>query len=126
VAHLSDFSENLDLQALRDQIDKVAALIQMKELIGFHISTPFSKGYRRFEASNPDDFNGTIVEAILFLLKEHDMDGSSDKVNIEDQRNNHLIEITLFPSMVELKDLRSNETGKKYKIILETPGETAT
>lgn len=123
---MSDFSENLDLQALRDAVDKVAALINMKGIIGFHISTPFSKGYRRIEASSPDDFNGTIVEAVLFLLKEHDLDGSCEKVNIEDQRNNPLVEISLFPSMVELKDLRSNETGKKYKIILDTPEKTVT
>ncbi|MFQ5981677.1 MAG: hypothetical protein ACE5OZ_26320 [Candidatus Heimdallarchaeota archaeon] len=118
---MSDFSETLDLAHLRTEIDKVIQLIDVKGIRGFYISTPFSKGYQRTEASSPNNFNSAIVETILILLKEHKHDGSYDKVNIEDQTYTPLFEISLFSSMVELKDLRKVESRQKYKIILQTP-----
>lgn len=118
---MSDFSETLDLAHLRTEIDKIIQLIAFKGKGGFYISTPFSKGYQRTEASSPNNFNSAIVEAILILLKKHEYDGSHNKVNIEDQTYTPLFEISLFSSMVELKDLRKVESKQKYKIILQTP-----
>jgi hypothetical protein len=118
---LTDFSETLDLAHLKSQVDRVLQLLEANKIKGFYISTPFSKGYRRTEVTSPDNFNGAIVEAILFLIRENEQDSSFNKVNIEDQEYNPLLEVTLFPSVVELKDLRKNEPSQKYKIILQTP-----
>ncbi|MFX0115755.1 MAG: hypothetical protein ACFFB3_14490 [Candidatus Hodarchaeota archaeon] len=118
---MTDFSETLDLAHLKSQVDKVLQLLNVNNIKGFYISTPFSKGYRRTEVTSQDNFNDAIVEAILFLIREHGQDSSFDKVNIEDQKYNPLLEVTLFPSEVELKDLRKNEPSQKYKIILQAP-----
>ncbi|MFX0117671.1 MAG: hypothetical protein ACFFB3_24210 [Candidatus Hodarchaeota archaeon] len=123
---MSDFSKMLDLAQLRIEIDRALQLIDVEGIKGFHISTPFSKGYRRIEASSPDNFNTTIVEAILLLLAEQERDGSFDKVNVEDHNYNPLFEVSLFSSMVELKDLRKDDSSQKYKIILHSPEQADT
>ena len=110
-------SKTLDLEYLRTEVDRVMSLVNVNGIQGLYISTPFSKGYHRIEASQPDDFNRTIIQAILYLLRERNRDGSIDRVTIEDKDGIALFAVSLFGSVVEIKDQRTDDSTQKFKII---------
>ncbi len=123
---MSESSNTINFSQFRNEVERISTILNIEELRGFTISTPFSKGYKRIEPPNPDDFINTIIEATIFLIKEQERDSSSSRVNIEDQEGTPLFQLILYPSMIEIKDLRKNDETNKYKIILPPSKEIFT